>query len=71
MIGPIALAAAGIVCIAIGIYAAKAQGKMVSRRAGEANAAVTRNTTRIVWLSVGAVFLVIAAIGVVGEVSRA
>ncbi|MBT3158723.1 hypothetical protein KQH42_16655 [Streptomyces sp. CHA1] len=70
MIGPLTLGVAGAACILVGLYASKAQGKMVSRRAGERNASVTRNATRMVWMVAGVAFLAVAVIGAVREISR-
>ncbi len=70
MIGPLSLGMAEAACVLVGLYASKAQGKMVSRRAGERNASTTRNVTRVVWMAVGVAFLAVAVIGAVGEISR-
>ena len=70
MIGPLSLGVAGAACILVGLYASKAQGKMVSRRAGGRNASAARNATRVVWMAVGVAFLAVAVIGAVGEISR-
>lgn len=70
MIGPLSLGMAGAACVLVGLYASKAQGKMVSRRAGGRNASAARNAARVVWMAVGVAFLAVAVIGAVGEISR-
>ncbi|MFF3643870.1 hypothetical protein [Streptomyces sp. NPDC002564] len=39
-------------------------------RAGEANAGVTRNVTRIVWVAIGVVFILVAAVGAIAGIAK-
>ncbi|MFJ8825532.1 hypothetical protein ACIREE_27670 [Streptomyces sp. NPDC102467] len=70
MIGSLIVAGAGIICILIGIYAARGQKRMLESRAGTEGATAVKTITRTLWLWLGVVCLVVAVIGAVGAINR-
>ncbi|MBD2829657.1 hypothetical protein ACFV6M_04695 [Streptomyces californicus] len=70
MLGSLIVAAVGIVCILIGVYAARGQKRMLEQRAGAASATVVKTITRTLWLWVGVVCLIVSIIGAVGALNR-
>ncbi|MGW7067046.1 hypothetical protein ACWGII_18475 [Streptomyces sp. NPDC054855] len=70
MTGPLVFAALGILAILVGVYAARGQQRMLSARVGENNAKLARNNTRILFVGLGVVFLIVALLGLIGELTR-
>ncbi|WP_371623250.1 hypothetical protein OG245_10460 [Streptomyces sp. NBC_01116] len=60
----------GVLFVAIGIYASRAQGRMIAARQDERNAVIGKSVTRFLFLGVGVVCFISAGAYVVGEISR-
>ncbi|MFJ5049751.1 hypothetical protein ACIQWZ_33180 [Streptomyces sp. NPDC098077] len=70
MIVAVVLVLLGVLFVAIGIYASRAQGRMIAARQDERNAVIGKSVTRVLFLGVGVVCFISAGAYVVGEISR-
>ncbi len=70
MIAVLVLLLLGVLFVAIGIYASRAQGRMIAARQDERNAVVAKSVTRVLFLGVGGACLISAAAYAVGAISR-
>lgn len=70
MIVAVVLVLLGALFVAIGIYASRAQGRMIAARQDKRNAVIGRSVTRVLFLGVGVVCFISAGAYVVGEISR-
>ncbi|MFJ7416738.1 hypothetical protein ACIQWZ_39005 [Streptomyces sp. NPDC098077] len=70
MIVAVVLVLLGVLFVAIGIYASRAQRRMIAARQDERNAVIGKSVTQVLFLGVGVVCFISAGAYVVGEISR-
>ncbi len=70
MIVTMALLALGVLFIAVGIYASRAQERMIAARQDGRNAAIGKSVTRVLFIGVGVVCFVAAGAFLIGEITR-
>ncbi|GAA3486886.1 hypothetical protein [Streptomyces cremeus] len=70
MIVTMALIALGVLFVAVGIYASRAQERMIAARQDERNAVIGKSVTRVLFIGVGAACFAAAGTFLIGEITR-